>query len=61
MELFDNSFLVWVIIAGAGLFVLRFILNVTRKILTLGIIFCVLVAVYLLISNYFSGVPLPSF
>ena len=61
MGLLDNSLLVWVVIAAVGLFVLRFILRVTKKVLTLGIMICVAVAVYLLISQYiFPGAgPLP--
>jgi hypothetical protein len=50
--LLDNSFLVWIVIAAVILFVLRFILKVTKKILTLGIMVCVAVAIYLLISQY---------
>ena len=52
MNFLDNSLLVWVVIAAVGLFVLRFILKVTKKILTLGILICVAVALYLLISQY---------
>jgi hypothetical protein len=48
----DNSLLVWVVIAVVGLFVLRFILKVTKKVLTLGIMICLAVAVYLFISQY---------
>lgn len=59
MEFFNNSFFIWVIIAAVGLLILRFILNVTRKILTLGIVICIVIAVYFLVSNYFPGVPLP--
>jgi multisubunit Na+/H+ antiporter MnhC subunit len=61
MEIFSNSFLIWIVVAGAGLLVLRFILNVTKKILTLGILFCAAVAIYLLISNFLSTGSLPSF
>ncbi|MCK4800910.1 MAG: hypothetical protein KAS84_02895 [Anaerolineales bacterium] len=52
MNLLDNSLLVWVVIAVVGLFILRVILKVTKKILTLGIMICLAVAVYLLISKY---------
>jgi len=52
VDLFDNSLLVWVVIAAVGLFVLRFILKVTKKVLTLGILICLAVAAYLLISQY---------
>jgi len=44
VDLFDNSLLVWVVIAAVGLFVLRFILKVTKKVLTLGILICLAVA-----------------
>ena len=52
MDFLDNSLLVWVVIAAVGLFVLRFILKVTKKVLTLGIMICVAVAAYLFISQY---------
>ncbi len=52
MGFLDNSLVVWIIIAAVGLFVLRFILKVTKKILTLGIMICLAVAVYLFISQY---------
>ncbi|MCJ7735241.1 MAG: hypothetical protein MUP11_11920 [Anaerolineales bacterium] len=56
----DNSLLVWIMIAAVGLFVLRFILKVTKKILTLGIMICVAVALYLFVTQYlFPGAALP--
>lgn len=61
MDIFSNSFLIWIVIAAVGLLILRFILNVTKKILTLGILFCVAVAVYLLLSNVLSAGSLPTF
>jgi threonine/homoserine efflux transporter RhtA len=58
VNLLDNSLLVWVVIAVVGLFVLRFILKVTKKILTLGIMICLAVAAYLFITQYlFPGAP----
>ena len=51
MDLLDNSLLVWVVIAAVGLFVLRFILKVTKKMLTLGILIFVAVAVYLYVTQ----------
>ncbi len=60
MDFLDNSLLVWIVIAAVGLFVLRFILKVTKKILTLGIMICLAVAVYLFITqNLFPGIALP--
>ena len=60
MDFLDNSLLVWIMIAAVGLFVLRFILKVTKKILTLGIMICVAVALYLFVTQYlFSGAALP--
>lgn len=57
MDFLDNSLLVWIIIAAVGLFVLRFILKVTKKILTLGIMVCLAIAAYLFITQYlFPGV-----
>jgi hypothetical protein len=56
MNLLDNSLLVWIIIAAVGLFVLRFILKVTKKILTLAFMVGIAVALYLVITQYiFSG------
>ncbi len=52
MGFLDNSLVVWIVIAAVGLFVLRFILKVTKKILTLGIMVCLAVAAYLFISQY---------
>lgn len=60
MNFLDNSLLVWIVIAAVGLFVLRFILKVTKKILTLGIMICLAVALYLYITQYlFPGLSLP--
>lgn len=61
MGFLDNSLVVWIIIAAVGLFVLRFILKVTKKILTLGIMICLAVAVYLFISQYLfpAGINIP--
>jgi len=47
----DNSLFIWIAIAAVGLFVLRFILNVTKKILTLAIMVGLAVAVYLFITQ----------
>ena len=59
MDFLDNSLLVWIVVAAVGLFVLRFILKVTKKILTLVIMICLAVAAYLLISQYlFPGAAL---
>lgn len=52
MNFLDNSLLTWIVIAAVGLFVLRFILKVTKKILTLGIMVCLAVALYLFITQY---------
>lgn len=60
VNLLDNSLLVWIIIAAVGLFILRFILNVTRKILTLAIMVGLAVALYLIVTQYvLPGIPLP--
>ncbi|MCD6425816.1 MAG: hypothetical protein J7L35_09965 [Anaerolineales bacterium] len=48
----DNSLFIWIAIAAVGLFVLRFILKVTKKILTLAIMVGLAVAVYLFITQY---------
>ncbi len=52
MDFLDNSLFIWVAIAAVGLFVLRFILKVTKKILTLAIMVGLAVAVYLFITQY---------
>ncbi len=52
MDFLDNSLFVWIAIAAVGLFVLRFILKVTKKILTLAIMIGLAVAVYLFITQY---------
>ena len=61
MGFLDNSLLVWIVIAAVGLIILRFVLNVTKKILTLGILVGLAVAIYLFITQYLlpgsSGLP----
>ena len=61
MGFLDNSLLVWIVIAAIGLIILRFVLNVTKKILTLGILVGLAVAIYLFITQYLlpgsSGLP----
>jgi len=52
VDFLDNSLFIWVAIAAVGLFVLRFILKVTKKILTLAIMVGLAVAVYLFITQY---------
>ena len=52
MDFLDNSLFIWIAIAAVGLFVLRFILKVTKKILTLAIMIGLAVAVYLFITQY---------
>ncbi len=52
MDFLDNSLFVWIAIAAVGLFVLRFILKVTKKIITLAIMIGLAVAVYLFITQY---------
>jgi len=59
MNLINDSLLIWIVVAGIGLLVLRFILNVTKKVLSIGFIVLVLVAIYILISNYLAQPALP--
>ncbi|MEE8357134.1 MAG: hypothetical protein V3R33_07475 [Anaerolineales bacterium] len=61
MGFLDNSLVVWIVIAAVGLFVLRFLFKVTKKILTLGILICLAVVVYLFFSQYLfpAGINLP--
>ena len=60
MDFFDNSLLIWIVIAGIGILVLRFIFKVTKKIITLAFMIGLAVAVYLFITQYvFPGGSLP--
>jgi RsiW-degrading membrane proteinase PrsW (M82 family) len=61
MSLFDNTLFVWILIAAAGLFVLRVVLKVTKKLLTLAIMLSLAVAVYLIFTQYLlpGTTPLP--
>ena len=52
MDFLDNSLFIWIAIAAVGLFILRFILKVTKKILTLAIMVGLAVAVYIFITQY---------
>lgn len=52
MDFLDNSLFIWIAIAAVGIFVLRFILKVTKKILTLAIMVGLAVALYLFITQY---------
>ena len=52
MDFLDNSLFIWIAIAAVGLLVLRFILKVTKTILTLAIMVGLAVAVYLFITQY---------
>ena len=60
MNILDNSLLVWILIAGVGFIVLRFVFKVTKKILTLAIMIGVAVALYIYITqNLLPGLSLP--
>ena len=52
MDFLDNSLFIWIAIAAVGILVLRFILKVTKKIITLAIMIGLAVAVYLFITQY---------
>jgi len=52
VDFLDNSLFIWIAIAAVGLLVLRFVLKVTKKILTLAIMVGLAVAVYLFITQY---------
>ena len=52
MDFLDNSLFIWIAIAAVGILVLRFILKVTKKILTLAIMIGLAVALYLFITQY---------
>ena len=52
MDFLDNSLFIWIAIAAVGIFVLRFFLKVTKKIITLAIMIGLAVAVYLFITQY---------
>jgi hypothetical protein len=60
VALLDNSLLVWIIVAGVGLLVLRFIFKVTKKVITLAFMIGLAVALYLFITQYaLPGLSLP--
>jgi len=52
VDFLDNSLFIWIAIAAVGILVLRFILKVTKKIITLAIMIGLAVAVYLFITQY---------
>jgi hypothetical protein len=52
VNLMDNTLLVWIAIAAVGLFILRFILKVTKKILTLAFMVGLAVGLYLFVTQY---------
>ncbi len=52
MAFLDNSLLIWIVIAGIALLVLRFIFKVTKKIITLAFMIGLAVAIYLFITQY---------
>ena len=52
MDLLDNSLLIWIVIAGVGILILRFIFKVTKKIITLAFMIGLAVAIYLYITQY---------
>jgi hypothetical protein len=52
VDFLDNSLFIWIAIAAVGLFILRFILKVTKKILTLAIMVGLAVALYLFVTQY---------
>lgn len=60
MDFLDNSLVIWIVIAGIGLLVLRFIFKVTKKIISLAFMIGLAVALYLFITQYvFPGASLP--
>ena len=60
MTLLDNSLLIWIIVAGIALMVLRFIFKVTKKVITLAFMIGLAVALYLFITqSLLPGVNLP--
>ncbi len=50
--LLNKPFIVWIVIAVLGLLVLRFILKVTKKLLTLVFMVFFAIVIYLLITRY---------
>lgn len=56
----SNSLLIWIVVAGLGLLVLRFIFKVTKKIITLAFMIGLAVALYLFVTEYvLPGLNLP--
>jgi hypothetical protein len=48
----DNSLLIWIVMVGIALLVLRFIFKVTKKIITMAFMIGLAVAIYLFITQY---------
>jgi hypothetical protein len=48
----ENSLLIWIVIVGVALLVLRFIFKVTKKIITMAFMIGLAVAIYIFITQY---------
>jgi hypothetical protein len=56
----DNSLLIWIVMVGIALLVLRFIFKVTKKIITMAFMIGLAVAIYIFITQYVlpnAGLP----
>ena len=52
MAVLDNSLLIWIVMVGIALLVLRFIFKVTKKIITMAFMIGLAVAIYIFITQY---------
>lgn len=60
MAVLNNSLLIWIVIVGVALLVLRFIFKVTKKIITMAFMIGLAVAIYIFITQYvLPGIGLP--
>ena len=60
MAVLENSLLIWIVVVGIALLVLRFIFKVTKKIITMAFMIGLAVAIYIFITQYvLPGVGLP--
>ncbi len=48
----ENSLLIWIVLVGIALLVLRFIFKVTKKIITMAFMIGLAVAIYIFITQY---------
>ena len=52
MAVLNSSLLIWIVVVGIALLVLRFIFKVTKKIITMAFMIGLAVAIYIFITQY---------